>query len=116
MGHGRHTDLVDNLGGKFRQTAGQAHARLGHKIDGAQFEGAHGHFSSALRQRGDHHHRHGAQAHQTAQEVDPVHARHFDIKRDDIGIRLPDHLARDQWVIGGADALHVVLSVDDFGQ
>ena len=116
LGHSSHADLVHDLAGQLLQAVGHADAGLGHKVDGTQLQGAHGDFGTAFGQGGDHHHRHGTQAHEPPEEINAVHAGHFHIQRDDVGVQIADHFACDQRVIGRADALHVMLAIDDLGQ
>ena len=95
---------------------GDAELRLGDEVDRAELERAQRDLGAALGQRRDHHHRHRPQPHQPGQEIEAVHARHLDVERDHVGREFADHLARDQRVAGRADAFHVALAVDDFGE
>ena len=70
-------------------------ARLGHEIDGADFQRLERHLGAALGQRRDHDHRHRPQRHDLAQERQAVHVRHLDVERDHVGIERLDPLARD---------------------
>ena len=47
------------------------------------------------------------------QEVQPVHARHFDVQRQHIRVVALDQFARHQRIGRGRDDLHVRLAVDD---
>ena len=109
-------DLVHNLITQLAQARGHAQARLGHKVDRAHFQRAHGDFGPAFGQGRYHDHGHGPQPHQARQKLQPVHLGHFHVQRDDIRVKFTDHFTRGQWIVGRADAHHVGLLVDDFGQ
>ena len=113
LGHRGHPDLVYDQGGELIDSARQPHARLGHTSHGTQLQRFHGDLRATLGQRGDHHHRRGPQAHESPQKIDAIHARHLDVQGDDIRIQFANHLARHQGVIGGTNALHVPLAIDD---
>ena len=110
---GSNADLVHNLRRQIIEPAGEPHARLGHKVHRAQLQRFHGDLRATLGQCGDHHHRRGPQAHESPQKIDAIHARHLDVQGDDIRIQFANHLARHQGVIGGTNALHVPLAIDD---
>ena len=81
-----------------RPSHGKITARLGYEVDCADFERFERRLGTALGQRGNHDHRHGPQRHDFAQERQPVHMRHLDIKRHHVGIERLDALARDMRV------------------
>jgi hypothetical protein len=107
-------DLVGNHVAVIQQTVAQAKLGLGHEIDRAEFQRPDGDFGVALGQRGHHHHRHGPQAHQTLEEIQAVHARHFDVQGQHVGIVLLDELARDERIGRGRHDFQIGVGVDDF--
>ena len=98
------------------EPVGHTDLRLGDEIDRAELERAQGDVGAALGQRRHHHDRRRAQPHQLAQEIDAVHARHFDVERDHVGVDVADQLARGERVARRTDAFHVGLTVDDLGE
>ena len=94
-GAGRGLHLALQLVGQIGQTIGKVGGRLGDEIDCADFKRLERGFGATLRQRRNHHHRHRPQRHDLAQERQPVHVRHLDVERDDVGIERLDALARD---------------------
>ena len=106
-------DLVGDDLGVFEQAVADAQLGLGDEVDGAQLQRAQRDFAAALGQGRHHHHRHGPQAHQLFKEVQPVHARHFDVQRQHIRVVALDQFARHQRIGRGRDDLHVRLAVDD---
>jgi hypothetical protein len=86
---------------------GERRSRLGDDLHGAQGEGAHRGLAVARRQRADDHHRYREVAHELRQEAQPIHARHLDVERDDVGAQAQDLLAGDVRIDGGADDLDV---------
>jgi hypothetical protein len=99
----------------FHQPFAYAQLGLGDEIDGAQFKRPHGDFAAAIGQRRHHHHRHGPQAHQPFEKIQAVHARHFHVQRQHVGVVLLDQLARHQRVGRGGHDFHVGVGVDDLG-
>jgi hypothetical protein len=90
----RNADLVGDVLGQLAQTVGHADLGLGDEVHRTQLQRRS--VTSAPRSvsvdtitTGI-----GPQAHQLAQEVDAVHARHLDVQRDHVGVQLADHLAR----------------------
>ncbi len=67
---------------------------LGEAVDRAQFHGADRDLGALLGQRREHDDRHRPRLHQLLEEIDAVHAGHFDVECDDVGLELRDHLAR----------------------
>jgi hypothetical protein len=112
----RNTHFVHDLAGEIIYAVNQSNAWLGNKIHSTQFQRSHRDISATFRQRGDHDDWHGPQAHQPPKELDAVHLGHFDIQRNDVRIQVSNHFARDQRVIGCANALHIRLAIDDFSQ
>jgi hypothetical protein len=109
-------DLVGDVLRELLEPVGDADLGLGHEVERAELECAQRHLGAALGERGDHHHRHRAKAHQARQEVEPVHAWHLDIQCDDVRVEAADHFARHQRVGGRADTFHVGLAVDDLAE
>ena len=110
------TYLVHNLPCQVFEAFGQTDAGFGDEVDRAEFQCAHGDVGATFGQGRYHDHGGGAQAHEAAQEFNAVHFWHFDVQRNDVRIEFADHFPRDQGVIGGADAFHVGLAIDDFSQ
>ena len=50
--------------------------------------------------------------HEQPQEREPVHARHFHVERDDVGLELLELVARGVGIDRGADDLDVGLGVE----
>ena len=72
-------------------------------------------FSTALRKRGDHDHGHWAQPHYLFKKFEPIHVRHFDVERDDVGVELLDHRARNRrlgWQLRFTDVIDRRIHVD----
>jgi hypothetical protein len=90
--------------------------RLGQEVDGAQFEGLQGDFGAGRGQGRNHDHRHRSQAHKPVQELEAVHARHFHVQGQDVGIERLDHLARDHGIGRRADHIEIRCAADDLGQ
>ena len=97
--------LRDNFGLFGEQARLQVYRWLGDKIHGADFERPQRGIRAFLGQRGDHDHGHRAQRHQLLKKGDAVHARHLDVERQHIGVKLLDLLARDDWIGNGAHHL-----------
>jgi hypothetical protein len=112
-GLGGGADLVGDQLGVLAHPALDRDLRLGHEVDRAQFQRAHGDFGAALGQRGHHQHRHRAQPHQLFEEVEAVHLGHLDVEREHVRVGLLDQLARDQRVGRHADHFHVRLARND---
>lgn len=111
-----HADLLDQFVGILAQTGRDRAIGLAHEIHRAQFERVQRHLGPALCERGDHHHRHGPQPHQIAQEGQPVHARHLDIEREHIGIEFLDAFARHIGVLSRTHHLDPRGRPQDLGQ
>jgi hypothetical protein len=58
----------------------------------------------------------GPQAHQAVQKIEAVHARHFDIQRQHVGVQRLDHLARGDRIRRRADHFEIGCAIDDLGQ
>jgi len=113
---GRRADLVGDLIRVFVHAVAHAQLGLGDKVHRAQLQRAQRGFRAALGQRGDHHHRRRAQAHELFQEVEAVHLRHFDVQREHVRVGLLDEVARDDRVGRHAHHFHIGLAVDDLLQ
>ncbi|MNX97969.1 hypothetical protein D3C86_1303540 [compost metagenome] len=111
----RRADLVGDGVRVLHQPVADAQLGLGDEVHRTQFQRAHGDFGPALGQRRHHQHRHGPQAHQTLEEIEPVHARHFHVQRQHVRVQALDEVARHQRIGGGAHHFHVCLAVDDLG-
>ena len=96
-------DLLDQLVGDFLHAFGQNILRLGDKVEGSHMqclEGCGGAFAGV---GADHDDRNLMGAHDLAQGLDAVHARHFQIQGDGVGSVLLDFLEGEGSVHGGAD-------------
>ncbi len=113
-GAGGRANLVGELLRVVEHAVANADLRLGDEIDRAQFQRAQRDFVAALGQRRHHHDRHRPQAHQLLEEVEAVHARHFDVERQHVRVVLLDEFARDERVGRGRHDGHVRLAIDDF--
>src|SRR5579863_4382225 len=63
----------------------------------------------------EHDHRKRSVAHDQAQRFHAVHARHFEIESDHVGIELGDFLQSEGAVHGGADDFNERVALNDFG-
>ena len=99
--------LGDNFGLLGKQAGLQVNRRLGDEIHRADFERPQRGVGAFLGQRGNHDHRHRAQRHELLKEGDAVHARHLDVERQHVGIKLLDLLARDDRIGNGAYNLDI---------
>ena len=102
------------------QPAGQsAHRhraiRLGEHIHSTGIEGIHRHLRTGLRQRTDNHHRHGMMLHEDPQECQPVHAGHFQVERDHIGIEPHDLLAGHIGIAGRSHHFDLGILIEGIG-
>jgi hypothetical protein len=104
---GGRADLAGDELGVVEQPVAHAQARLGHEVDGAQLQRAQRDLRAALGKRRHHHHRHGPQAHELLEKLQPVHARHFHVEREHVGVGDLDEVARHQRVGRGAHHGHV---------
>ena len=80
-------DLLAHLGGLGAQALG-----LGHEVEGAQLEGLED--VLALRVAADDDDRRRLPRHQDAEEGEPVHPRHLQVERDDVGLEQRGELER----------------------
>jgi len=85
--HRRHLDLADQLRRIGLQRVGNVDLGLGDKVDSTQFQRCQRDVGAALGQRRTHYHRHRPQPHQVAQELQSVHAWHFDVERQHVRIQ-----------------------------
>ena len=93
---------------------GDVHLGFVEKIHRAQFQRTEGNIRAPFGQGRNHHHRHRSQAHQFFQEIEPVHAGHFDVQGEHVRVELLDQFPRHQWIGGCAHHFHVGLAIDDF--
>ena len=93
-GAGRDPDLLPDFQGVAVEGVGQIDLGLGHEIDRAQLQRLQGDRRARFGQRRHHHHRHRPQPHQIAEEGQAVHARHFHVQGQHVGIELFDLFPR----------------------
>src|ERR1019366_43016 len=91
-------------------------AGFGQNFDGAEFQGLKGGKAGRLSQAADDDGRHRVEMHQLFQEGEAIHAGHFDIQRDHVGLEREDFVARDVGVGRGADHLDVALAGQGFAE
>jgi hypothetical protein len=88
---------------------------LGQYIDGSRPERFERGMGRGSGQGTDDDDRQGVMLHQFAEECKAVHARHFDIERQHVGLQGQDLIAGDERVGGGADHFHIAFGRDDSG-
>ena len=99
---------------KFAHRIGSA--RLGQHFHGAEFQRLQRGLAGWLGQRTDDDRRHGMKVHQLLQEGEPVHARHFDVQGQHVGLERKDLVAGHVRIGRGADHFDVRLSRQGLGQ
>ena len=102
-GSGCDLDFQRQLGGDLLQAAGSGVLRLGDEIECAERQRFQRERRAFLGVRADDDHRHVMLARDLAQHFDAVHARHFQIERDDVRAQLLNFSQADQAIHGGAD-------------
>ena len=95
---GGRLDHVADAGRRILEEFGDIHPWLEDDVDGARLQRLHQGFGAFLRERRAHDNRDRALRHNLPQEGDAVHARHFDIERDDVGQVVLNTLRRDEGV------------------
>jgi len=86
LGVRRHLDLGDDLLSRIPDSVRHVDRRFGDEIDGAQAQRIERDGCTILRERRAHDHRHGAQPHEIAEKRETIHARHFDVEREHVGV------------------------------
>ena len=100
-------DLEGQLGRDLAEVPQGGVLRLGDEIKRAKRKGFQSERSAFLGVRADHDDRHAMLARDLAQHFDSVHARHFEIERDDVRMQLFDLAEADQAVHRRADNFDV---------
>ena len=104
--------LADHVA-RLVEMVGHPHARLEDDVDRPRLERLHERLGALLGERGAHHHRHRALAHQLAQEGDAVHPRHLDVEGDDVGHLALDAAGGGEGIGGGGDHLDAGVLLED---
>src|SRR5580693_493893 len=99
----RDFDFLDQLIGDGIQMASGGVLGLLHKIDGAEREGFESGIPALFRMGAEKNDRHRSAAHDQTERFHAVHARHFEVEGDDIGMQLFDFFQSESAVHGGAD-------------
>lgn len=89
-----------------------AWCRLADTVEGADFECRERGVRPAMGQRRDHDDRHGPQAHDLFEKLQPVHFRHLDVECHDIGIELLDGGTRFHGVAGLPDDFDLRIGLE----
>jgi hypothetical protein len=89
---------------------------LGEAVDRAERERAGGGIGALLRRARDDDHRGRAQLHDLFEEIEPVHAGHFHVEGDHVGVQLADHLAPFGGIGGGGHDFDVGLAREPVGE
>ncbi|MNT21065.1 hypothetical protein D3C72_1563890 [compost metagenome] len=102
-----------HLVGEIAEGACIARRRFADTVESADFKRGQRRVRAAVGERRDHDDRHGAQAHDLFEKFQPVHFRHLDVERHDIGIELLDGGARLHGVAGLTDHLDFGIGLED---
>ena len=95
---------LDTLPEQFAHVGdGVCDAGLAENLDGAGFEAGHGHLGAFFGEGVDDGGWDWVEVHDSAEECEAVHARHFDIECDDIGLFADDKIACDVGILRGGD-------------
>ena len=114
MRNSRGTDFSGDAEPKF--TNRLRAARLCKNVDGAGFESLKSGTAGGNSEGADYDDRHGAIVHQLPEERDAVHARHFNVEGEDVGLEGEDFVACDVRVRGGSDHLDIGLTGQCVGE
>ncbi len=105
-----HRDEARAEGAEGARTVGFAE-----HVHRAELEGLERVIGPALRQGAEHDDRHRPMLHEQAQEGEAVHARHFQVEREHVGLQLADAVARLVGIAGGADNLDGRVGAEGVG-
>src|SRR5208337_3337615 len=108
-------NLLNELESDGVEMAGGRILRLGNEIDGAQCQGFEGSVGAFLGVGAEHDDGKRSVAHDHAQGFDTVHAGHFEVQGDDIGMQFRDFTYGKGAIHGSADDLDVGVALKNNG-
>ncbi len=113
---GRGLDLGEDLIGQLDRGLADVDLRLGHEIHRPKFQGPQGRLAALLRQRGNHDHGQRMGLHELLQKGQSIHAWHFHVQGQHIGVQLLDLLPRGIRVAGSSNDFKIRVLTEQLAE